>query len=673
MIVSVEEKIKEYFERYHEVAGVTRLRPAVRLDYEQLADHSKELSDRLKTEPHLFLSTAEDTLAEMTGVDSAQLLISNYDGISVGIRELRDTHIGNLVSIDGIVSQTTSVMPKAETAVFECRHGHRTRKKQRLDADLQYPRVCSHEDCDVRRDRDFRLEVRPTEKINFQKLEIQEPHDQVQGGETPESITVNVKGAMAGQVMAGDRVNVIGIYKAVEQSESSVFRTFVSGNYIEAEQQEFEELEISEEDIKRIEDFAGQPDIFETLVDSVAPTIRGLRKEKEACVYQLFRGIRKSEMETPIRGDIHILMVGDPSVGKSQVLRYVSNVAPRAVMTSGKGTSEAGLTVSAVRDTDMGGDEEWKLKAGAMVLADEGIACIDEIDKMDSSDRSALHQGMEQQTISVAKAGITATLKSRCAVLAAANPEQGRWDEFDPIPTQIDLTPPLVSRFDLIFAPKDEQDNDEDRKLAEHILQTNQYGQELEAGVEPTTDGGSVEPTIEPELLTKYIAYARSNLNPVMSDEALDQLQEFFVEIRSEGDEDAIPITARKIEGLVRISEAAARIQLSNEVTVEHAQRAIKLVKESLRDVGYDEEAGRFDIDKIESGQTSTQRDRRKHLHNVIDELEDEDERGVSREDVLDKMEDRGFDRTKVEELIDKETQSGGDLFEPSSGKIAPL
>lgn len=666
--MSFRKDFKQFYESYYDIGDDKVLT----IEYETLHNYSRELAERLRDEPERILSDAEDALSEVSGNDTVQVLVDGYDAIEVGIRELRDRHIGKFVRIDGIVSQVTSVLPMADVAVFECRDGHITEVNQRLDTDLEYPRECGHEDCTVRRDSDFKMQVRPTEIINFQKIELQEPHDEVQGGETPESITVNVKGEVAGQITAGDRISTCGIYKAVEQSGSSVFRTFISGNTIEAEQQEFEDIEITDEEIEKIKKLAEREDIYTDLIDSIAPTIQGLRREKEACVYQLFRGIRKTKLNSPIRGDIHILMVGDPSVGKSQLLRYVSKVAPRSVMTSGKGSSEAGLTVSAVRDSDIGGEEEWKLKAGAMVMADEGIACIDEIDKMSSSDRSALHQGMEQQTISVAKAGITATLKSRCAMLAAANPKQGRWNEFDPIAAQIDLDPPLISRFDLIFAPTDDKGEQEDRELAKHILQTNQYGQEMEAGVEPTHENQDIVPTIEPDLLKKYIAYARSNCDPVMTEEAREHLQEFFVEIRSQGEDDAIPITARKIEGLVRISEAAARIQLSDTVDIEHAQRAIELVKESLKDVGFDEEAGEFDIDKIESGNTATQRDRINHLRRVVNELENEGEKAAPKQLVIDEMVEIGFDERKIEETIDKQTRAG-ELFEPVNGELSVL
>jgi replicative DNA helicase Mcm len=645
------------------------------VSYEDIRSENETLAEDIMNTPAEILDSAEKAAKQVTDSERVQVLINDYNGIELGISDLRDSHLGKLVKINGIVSQRTSIVPKADVATFKCTNGHYTDVKQGLKTELEYPLRCSGEDCSVNRNGRFELITPQTTKINFQKLEIQEPHDEVTGGETPQTISLNVRGGLAGRVSAGDSVTVTGIYTATAQSNSSVFNTFIEGVNVQAEQKEFEEVEITDEDLEKIQQYASDDDIYKKLINSIAPTIRGLESEKEAVAYQLFRGIRKSKMDTNIRGDIHILLVGDPSVGKSQVLRYASEVSPRAVMTSGKGSSEAGLTVSAVRDSDMGGEEEWRLKAGAMVMADEGLACIDEMDKMDSSDRTAMFEGLEQQTISVAKAGINATLKSRCALLGAANPKDGRWNKYDSIPAQIDLEAPLVSRFDLIFAPKDKQDKEQDKKLATHILKANKYGQQLEAGVSETIESASIEPTIPPDILRKYIAYARSNCQPVLTDEAKDTLRDFFVDIRNEQTErDSIPITARKIEGLVRISEAAARIQLSDEVTTQHAKRAIQIVKQSLRDVGYDEEADSLDIDKIEAGQTTTQRNRKRALFDVIDKQKDNGDKGAPIKKVLADMEKNGFDRKKIEELIRKHTtKDEGKLYKPKNNEILLL
>lgn len=653
---------------------------SITIDYGKLTNFNEQVANELSNSPHVWFANGEAALEEYDDeldIDNPSILIDGYNKYTPAIRELRDKHLGKMVTIDGIVSKATSVLPKAEVAAFECMScGSITKVKQPLDSDLRYPSVCDKDDCENRTENRFRINVSMSEKINFRKIEIQEPPDEISGGETPETETFTVKGEVASNVSAGDNVKAVGVYKGAEQGDTSVFRTYIRGNNIVPEQQEFEEIEITEEDKERIKELAKEDNIYERLRDSIAPSLYGLEKEKKAVLFQLFRGVRKTELDgTAIRGDIHVLFVGDPGTGKSQLLRYASKLSPRGVMTNGKGASEAGLTAAAVRDAEFGGDDKWTLKAGALVIADKGIACVDELDKMDSSDRSAMHEGLEQQTISVSKAGINATLKSRCALLGAANPKDGRWNEFDPVPAQIDLEPALVSRFDLIFAPQDNQDEERDGILADHILDTNHRGQQLEAGVEPDDESNHVEPDISPELFRKYVAYARKNYKPIMTEKARKHLREFFVGIRADGEaEGAIPVTARKIEGLVRLSEAAARIQLSNRVEEEHAERAIDIVLKSLKEVGYDEDSGRYDVDMVESGQSTSQRTRKNQLLEVVEQNEDQGEKGTPRELILAIMvEEHDYREDEINHDLSKLCRDGHELYEPVPDEFARL
>ncbi|WP_254823244.1 LAGLIDADG family homing endonuclease [Haloglomus halophilum] len=364
----------------------------------------------------------------------------------------------------------------------------------------------------------------------------------------------------------------------------------------------------------------------------------------------------------------------------SQLLQYVKNIAPRSVYTSGKGSSAAGLTATAVRD-DFGEGDQWSLEAGALVLADKGIAAIDELDKMDAGDRSAMHEALEQQSISVAKAGINATLKSRCSLLGAANPKYGRFDEYESISEQIDLEPALISRFDLIFTITDKPDEEEDRKLARHIIDTN-YAGELHthrqnvptANVseeEVATATEDVEPAIDAHLLRKYVAHAKRSCYPTMTDEARSAIEEFYVDLRSHGEgEDApVPVTARKLEALVRLAEASARVRLSDTVEQQDADRVIDIVRKSLEDVGMDPETNEFDADMIEAGHSKSQRDRIKGLKAIIQELEDEYEEGAPYDEVLEMAVENGTDRDKAEHEIEKLKQRG-EVYEPSQGHL---
>ncbi|MFB6235466.1 MAG: LAGLIDADG family homing endonuclease [Halopenitus sp.] len=337
-------------------------------------------------------------------------------------------------------------------------------------------------------------------------------------------------------------------------------------------------------------------------------------------------------------------------------------------------------TAAAVRD-DFGDGQQWTLEAGALVLADKGIAAIDELDKMDASDRSAMHEGLEQQKISVSKAGINATLKSRCSLLGAANPKYGRFDQYEPIGEQIDLEPALISRFDLIFTVTDQPDPDHDARLAEHILKTNYAGElntqreELanseftQAEVDNVTD--EVAPAIEQDLLRKYIAYAKRNCYPTMTDEAKEVIQEFYVDLRSKGaDEDApVPVTARKLEALVRLAEASARVRLSDTVDHEDADRVTDIVESCLRDIGVDPETGQFDADVVETGTSKSQRDRIKDIKQLIGEIEEEYEEGAPVEEVLDRADEIGMDASKAEEEIEN-LRRKGEVYEPQQNHL---
>ena len=364
----------------------------------------------------------------------------------------------------------------------------------------------------------------------------------------------------------------------------------------------------------------------------------------------------------------------------SQMISYVENIAPRSVYTSGKGSSAAGLTAAAVRD-DFGDGQQWSLEAGALVLADKGIAAVDELDKMDSSDRSAMHEGLEQQQISVSKAGINATLKARCSLLGAANPKYGRFDQYEPIGEQIDLEPALISRFDLIFTVTDQPDPDHDSRLAKHIIKTNYAGElntqrEELAASEFTSEQVAavteqVAPAIDADLLRKYVAHAKRSCYPTMTEEAKGLIEEFYVDLRSKGaDEDApVPVTARKLEAMVRLAEASARVRLSDTVEREDADRATTIVESCLKDIGVDPETGQFDADVVETGTSKTQRDRIKNIKELIADIEAEYENGAPLEEVLDRADEIGMDPGKAEREIEN-LRTKGEVYEPQQGHL---
>jgi len=343
------------------------------------------------------------------------------------------------------------------------------------------------------------------------------------------------------------------------------------------------------------------------------------------------------------------------NTAKSQILKWVAQVAPRGLYTSGKKATGPGLTASAVRD-DLGGG--WTLEAGALAIADGGLACIDEFDKISPEDSGAILESMEQQTVSVAKAGIVATLNTRTAILAAANPHLGRFDEYRRLTEQIDIPPVILSRFDLIFIMRDEPREEKDRKIAHHMLELHRKPEQV------------VKPPFDVETLRKIIIYARKHVNPrFKSKKPMKALEDFFVQWRRVAEHGALPITARQLEGLVRLTKANARMRLSDTVTVEDANRAIKLVKLSLQQAGIDPETGQVDIDVIMTGRSKSQREKFEKVLEIIRELE-EDYGGAAPVDEVKRIAgSEGISERFVENMIEREKERGH-LYEPRQGVI---
>lgn len=369
-------------------------------------------------------------------------------------------------------------------------------------------------------------------------------------------------------------------------------------------------------------------------------------------MYLLFGGVPKQHPDVKIRGEINVLLVGDPGIAKSLLLQAAAKLAPRGLYTSGRGTTAAGLTAAVIKDKS----GELSLEAGALVLADKGIACIDELDKMRAEDRSAMHEALEQQSVSIAKAGIVATLNARTAVLAAANPKWGRYDTSRTIGDNVDLPITLLSRFDLIFIMIDKPDRAQDMEMSKYILDSH----------------GRVEPLTTPipqELLRQYISYARQ-LKPVLTDEAKKVIQEYYLKLRDMGADRAGPIaiTPRQLEGLIRIAEAHARIALREVVTEEDARAAVAIFNESMRQVCFDVSTGKIDRDILDTGIPRSTQDKLKIVYTVILELAKE--AGVAEaEAVYKELEKRGISRDEAEALI-KLLYRENKIYEPRPGYL---
>ncbi|MDY6788856.1 MAG: LAGLIDADG family homing endonuclease [Candidatus Nanohaloarchaea archaeon] len=357
--------------------------------------------------------------------------------------------------------------------------------------------------------------------------------------------------------------------------------------------------------------------------------------------------------------DTHNFITNNVFSHNSMLLQFTGNLAPKGRYVVGKSASAAGITATVMKDEIT---DEWTLEAGALVLANKGIATVDEIDKMDSGDRSALHEALEQQSITVSKANIQATLQCRTSILAAGNPKFGRFDPYQPVAEQIDISDTLLSRFDLIFPVKDIPEKSKDEKLSDHILSMH-------------TDPDEHKGSVNKDLLKKYIAYAKKNSHPKLSEDAQRKLKEFYVNTRAQGSSEEgqsqVPITARQLEALIRLSEASAKTRLSEKVGAKDAQRAIDLLTYSLKKIGVVDESGDFDIDKLETGMSSESRNKMQVVMSGVKALEDA-EGAVLFEDLLAYLEDEGIGEEEAEEVI-KKLKREGELYEPKQGHIGTI
>jgi replicative DNA helicase Mcm len=595
-----------------------------------------------------------------------------------GIRNIRSDDINTFVSVEGILRKTTEVRPRVVEAAFRCPAGHFTIKKQKYGKFIE-PEGCATDGCSFKK-----LELLPKRSkfVDSQKLRIQESPEGLRGGEQPQTLDIDVTDDLSGRVSPGDRVIINGILRSMQRvvkgEKSTVFDIFLECNSIEIAEKEFEEVEIDEKAEDEIRALSKDPMIYRMITHSIAPTIYGSEDVKQAIALQLFGGISKEMPDgSRLRGDIHVLLIGDPGIAKSQLLRYVVKLSPRAIYTSGQSSTAAGLTATAVKDEF--GEGRWTLEAGALVLADMGVAAVDEMDKMEKGDRSALHEAMEQQTISVAKAGITATLKSRCALLGAANPKYGRFDMFGDLSDQINMPPSLLSRFDLIFIMTDQPEHKRDLAIAEHILKAHSTG-ELIAQHKKTPIPGvtdeyilqqlkPVMPDIEPSLFRKYVAYSKRSCYPILSAEAKDALVNYYLKLRGIAEPNKpVPVTARQLEALVRLAEASARIRLSDSIEQSDAERVIHIVDACLRQIAYDAKTGTFDIDKVVTGISKEKRDIVRVIKDAIRDIGGEGRRaGI--EQVIESVSAKGFARDKVKEGVDMLLRNG-EAMEPKNGII---
>ncbi|KAM5548132.1 DNA replication licensing factor MCM5 [Rosa sericea] len=585
------------------------------VDMEDLGDFDSDLPAKLRSAPADYLplfenaagqvlanlktkvAGSEGQLEEPVPEDVQILLTSREDTTSM--RKLGAQSISKLIKISGITIAASRVKAKATYVIVMCKNCKNVQRvpcRPGLGGAI-VPRTCNHipqpgeEPCPL----DPWVVVPDKSKyVDQQTLKLQENPEDVPTGELPRNMLLSVDRHLVQTIVPGTRLTIMGIYSIYQASNSStnhkgavaVRQPYIRVVGIEEANDANSRgpAAFTAEEIEEFKKFAAEPDVYKSICSKIAPSIFGHEDVKKAVACLLFGGSRKHLPDgVKLRGDINVLLLGDPSTAKSQFLKFVEKTAPVAVYTSGKGSSAAGLTASVIRDNS---SREFYLEGGAMVLADGGVVCIDEFDKMRPEDRVAIHEAMEQQTISIAKAGITTVLNSRTSVLAAANPPSGRYDDLKTAQDNIDLQTTILSRFDLIFIVKDIRMYSQDKIIASHVIKVH-----ASAGA-AVGDKREVSKEKEENWLKRYLQYCRTECHPRLSESASKSLQNHYVKIRQDmrqqanetGEAAAIPITVRQLEAIVRLSESLAKMKLSHVATEENVTEAVRLFTVSTMD-----------------------------------------------------------------------------------------
>ncbi|MCX8149923.1 MAG: minichromosome maintenance protein MCM [Candidatus Bathyarchaeota archaeon] len=668
--IDPQERFLDFFkkERYRQKISQMAIqgKESITVEFEDLFAFDQTLAEALLDKPEQFLQYANNAAYAQLGIEDSEYA-QKIDKVTVRItkllgheqlRKLGSKQMGKLVMIEAIVVRATPVRPMVMRAAFKCKRCGTINQVEQKGQFLKAPTVCAGPDCG--KDGPFDFVQEESTFIDSQDLRLQERPEDLPPGQLPRTLAAKLVGEDVVDVARpGDHVSIVGIVQAFAPSKPGIgkLRTFVlqlDANSVEVLGKEPETSPPTPEEQEKIFALAKDPQVHRKLTNSIAPSIYGYDHIKEAILYLLFGGVSKTLPDVNVRGEMNALLIGDPGTAKSQLLQYVARIAPRGLYTSGRGTTAAGLTAAVIREK--GGS--MSLEAGALVLADKGIACIDEMDKMRPEDRVAIHEAMEQHTVSVAKGGIVATLNARTAVLAAANPALGRYEPHRTVAENISLPVTILSRFDIIFVLRDVPNKDADGKMSQHILEIHRRGRT------------PVEAPVDAELLRKYISYAKT-IQPELSDDALNKLRDFYLAMRaaSESEGSPVAITARQLESLVRVAEARARAALRKEVTGEDADAAIALMKRSLEEVGIDMSSYKMDIDIIMTGKPKSVRDKLQLVLSTVIAMEKETGT-VERDALVTELEEKHkLSRAEIERMIGQLLKEGT-LYEPGEGRL---
>lgn len=558
------------------------------------------------------------------------------------IREITSEDIGSLMMVNGVVISITPPHSMIVKAKFRCNICGEVMYEYQDSPTIIKPQKCVTPKC---KSKSFTLIETESEWEDYQEIILQENPEEVEAGVVPRTMRCRAIGRqLIDQCKPGDLVNITcSLIPVSQRSGKKVFSWCLDINYIEVLNKDSYTVELTDDDIYGLLDIARHENLEKVLLESIFPSIYGRTYEKLGLVLAMFGGVEKKRVDKTDRGTINVLLIGDPSTAKTRMLLAIKNVAPKAIYTSGKGASGVGLTAAAIHD-QMG----WRLEAGAMVLADRGICCIDEIDKMDPSDREKVHEAMSTGTVSIDKANIHTTLNARTTVLAAANPVGGRYDRKLYLVDNTNLPPTILSRFDLIFIIEDIPNEEEDRAIAKKIFEL---------------DEKEDMPILDPETIKKYVLYAKT-LKPKITREAINKIMDYYIPIRKKSIDilnKPVGIAVRQLEGLKRLTQAAARMRLKEVADVEDAELAIEIMEKSLETAGYDPVTGDRDINIVEGVMPKSKNDRRK----IIDSIILSHVEGIDVEEIVSIMETTyGVETAETLRLLD-EMLNAGMLYNP--------